>query len=245
MGSRTKYVRAIAFTTVFAIVAVVVVARTTMTVHMTRLNDALAAAVRQDDTADVLKLLAEGADPNARRIPSKSVSVFERFKRALHVSYRDSANRQTAKPQTVGEFYREADLQLPALGQALRFWWFEARKRKENVPMVRALILYGADVNASDVDGDTPLSNATTLHYTNTMRLLIRHGANVNCQERGKRTPLILATARNDLASMRLLLESGADPNIPNSNGATCLKIAELGGELRAAQMLRAAGARR
>ena len=53
----------------------------------------------------------------------------------------------------------------------------------ENVARVRELLEKGANVNAKDSNGDTPLHKAACRGYARVARLLIEHGADVNARE--------------------------------------------------------------
>ncbi|RYN49030.1 hypothetical protein AA0114_g6842 [Alternaria tenuissima] len=60
-----------------------------------------------------------------------------------------------------------------------------------HIEIVRELLLAGADVNATNDEGDTPLHTAvkTTCNYE-IIRLLLKHGSNLHHQNRQGRTPL-------------------------------------------------------
>lgn len=78
---------------------------------------------------------------------------------------------------------------------------------------INFLIAEGADVNARDRDGNTPLILAATQRFGDGIRLLIAGGAQVNAQNRNGETALIKAVAAHDLPTVRLLMENGADPD--------------------------------
>lgn len=60
------------------------------------------------------------------------------------------------------------------------------------IEMVKLLIKAGANVNCTDVDGNTPLIHATLNGYTEIVRLLINAGANVNKRNKSGNSPLTL-----------------------------------------------------
>lgn len=87
----------------------------------------------------------------------------------------------------------------------------------------------GADVNARNKYGRTPLHDACRDGRPETARLLIDAGADVNVKGKHGDTPLHKACefgneGRTDLA--RLLLEKGADVNAKSGNGNTPLDVA-------------------
>ncbi len=87
------------------------------------------------------------------------------------------------------------------------------------------LIERGADVNARDVDGITPLHMASGI---NCISELIKKGGNVNAQDRVGRTPLhIWAGNRVEPAEIIFtLVKNGANPNSRDYQDATPLHYA-------------------
>ena len=86
---------------------------------------------------------------------------------------------------------------------------------RECTHIVELLITHGADVNARDEYGDTPLHDAA--YYgapVDFVELLIAHGADVNARnESGDGTPLHSAIPGGSLIVAELLLAHGADVN--------------------------------
>ena len=85
------------------------------------------------------------------------------------------------------------------------------------------LLKRGADVNARDNFGNTPLLLATDAA---TARTLLENKADPNLVNDDLNSALILAAQRGNEELLRLLLEAGADPNIVNDNGGTALSWA-------------------
>ncbi|MBS1787037.1 MAG: ankyrin repeat domain-containing protein [Acidobacteria bacterium] len=105
------------------------------------------------------------------------------------------------------------------------------------------LISKGADVNAKNRRGSTPLHWA--IHDEAKVRLLVAKGADVNAQQVQNRTPLYLtAMLGNGLSTMRLLVSKGADPNIASVNGQTPLMMAAGRGNIADVQLLLKQGAK-
>ena len=99
---------------------------------------------------------------------------------------------------------------------------------KENLPIIKELLKFGADVNGKGIEGITPLLVASSLCKTAEIpQILIDAGAHVNeYTDTGMRTPLILASAYGKKDTVKLLLKRGADINATNKLGETALFFA-------------------
>ena len=83
------------------------------------------------------------------------------------------------------------------------------------------LIANGAEVNAGDENGWTPLHTAAAREAPEVANLLIERGADVNARDPIDSTPLHGAAVVNALEVAKLLLANGADVNAQETNGAT------------------------
>ena len=88
-----------------------------------------------------------------------------------------------------------------------------------NPALVRVLINYGAEVDATDYMDNTALCIAAELGHSDIVRTLIQNNANVSHQNMKGDTPLILAAANKNDEAVTLLLESGADATTMNYSG--------------------------
>jgi ankyrin repeat protein len=101
-------------------------------------------------------------------------------------------------------------------------------------PQVALLLLkHGADPNARNARGETPLHIAArgaehTIGSGNyaAVSILVKHGADVNARDKDGNTPLHYAVARCAFATASLLLSHGADPNARNNQGKTPADLA-------------------
>lgn len=84
---------------------------------------------------------------------------------------------------------------------------------RRDAPWINFLKGFGADVNARDNAGDTPLILAAGLRFTDGVQLLLAYGAQVDLANNRGETPLIRAVQRADMESVRMLLKAGANPD--------------------------------
>ncbi|MCW3099071.1 MAG: hypothetical protein JWL77_4689 [Chthonomonadaceae bacterium] len=190
-----------------------------------QLDCALLIAIKHNATKTAVSLLAAGADANAKDLPTGSRVMWQRLWDRLRGKRPPTKTAQSALLLAVEG--------LPGTGVA-----------HENVPLIKALLDKGADVNARDEGRMTPLLAAVVNQHPVTVRLLLDHGANVNIKDNGSDTlsdnldgtgkplgtwhhPGLTALQHADdldnLEMMRLLLEHGADANVRLPYGNTLL----------------------
>ncbi len=92
---------------------------------------------------------------------------------------------------------------------------------------IKALIEWGADINARDITGMTPLHITGTLNRVSEARILLDAGADLEAKDDFGATPLHSAAIHEKIDVMNLFLERGADPNATNTNGKTPLDLAK------------------
>jgi len=100
-------------------------------------------------------------------------------------------------------------------------------KRRDRVWM-SYMLSKGANVNARDRDGTTPLQIAANLGFAEGVELLIQYRADTAQANDAGETALITAVHRHDLAMSKLLLAGGADPERPDNSGRSAREYAKL-----------------
>lgn len=105
------------------------------------------------------------------------------------------------------------------------------------------LIDEGADINAAQNDGTTPLHWAVYRKDIALVERLLASGANAAVANRFGSSPLSEAVKIADTALVEVLLESGADPESANLDGQTALMLAARTGSVAVAQLLVSYGA--
>jgi len=98
----------------------------------------------------------------------------------------------------------------------------------------------GADVDARDDKGKTPLFNSSDDEIR---KFLIDSGADVNAQDKQGRSPLFELASLGMCKFARILIENGADVNVRDKAGMTPLKIALQNRRNEMVELLRGQGA--
>jgi len=101
-----------------------------------------------------------------------------------------------------------------------------------------AAIRAGADVNAPQGDGTTPLHWAVYKVDAELVALLLERGARANAVNKYGSSPLAEAVKLADARLVGRLLDAGADPEAPNADGQTALMLAARAGALDVAKAL-------
>ena len=166
---------------------------------------ALAEAAAEGDTARVRRLIAEGADPNARGRSGTTLPQWALLNRsAAGVAALLDGGADPAGADSSGE-------------TVVHY------AAKANDPVYLTVVLaHGADPNTPNgVTRATPLVPALMANREESFRRLLAAGADPNAADRMGDTPLHVAAKINAFARVLDLLEAGADPRAKNGRGAT------------------------
>ena len=119
----------------------------------------------------------------------------------------------------------------------------KAAKNYRGAAVVQLLMNGGADPNARDNNGNTPLHNAAYYGRKVIVKLLLDGGADPNGSGEYGETPLYVAAGDGYKEMVQILLERGAEVNQPNKYGMTSLHVAAIHGHKEVVQLLLEGGA--
>ncbi len=92
-----------------------------------------------------------------------------------------------------------------------------------DVGAIHGLLAEGAEIDARDRQGRTPILVATMARRTDAVRALIEAGADVDIRDDNLANPFLYAGAEGLLDILRLVNEAGADPAITNRYGGVAV----------------------
>jgi hypothetical protein len=84
--------------------------------------------------------------------------------------------------------------------------------KRRDMTWLSFLLGRGANPDIRDNEGNTPLTMAAQLGFTEGAELLLREGAGINQGNNSGETALIIATQQRDVPMVRMLIANGADP---------------------------------
>ena len=100
------------------------------------------------------------------------------------------------------------------------------------------LVEQGADIDARDERGRTPVMAATHGNHVETVQALIQLGADINIRDNRLDNPFLYAGAEGLLEILNLTIDAGADTTLTNRFGGTALIPAAERGHVEIVQTL-------
>ncbi|WP_346863681.1 ankyrin repeat domain-containing protein [uncultured Draconibacterium sp.] len=168
---------------------------------------------------EVVKLLIEnGADINKKN--------HNNICPLLRASIEGNKSIMSYLMKSGGKFLKEPEeYNLPLLEVAEKELWTPTNK--EHVKAIGFLIEMGANINAKDKDGNSPLHIATSCPRNNKIiSELLKYGADINSKNNEGVTPLMNAIQWNKYKTVKNLIKHGANVNDKNIDDTSVLDLA-------------------
>jgi tetratricopeptide (TPR) repeat protein len=108
-----------------------------------------------------------------------------------------------------------------------------------NVEVVELLLKAGADIEAKDDFGLTPISLAAWRGHTEVVKLLLKARADIEVKDDFGLTPISLAASRGHVEVAKLLLKAGVNIKTKNTFGLTPMSLAALYRRVEVVELLR------
>ena len=118
----------------------------------------------------------------------------------------------------------------------------DTAKAKDN-KWAQVLLEKGAEVNAKDNIGETPLHEAASVNAADVAKVLINEAADINAKDKNGKTPLHEAASVNAADVAKVLINEAADVNAKDNDGLTPLHSAAYLNAVNVAKVLLEKGA--
>jgi ankyrin repeat protein len=197
---------------------------------------ALMGASANGHVAIVEALLEKGANLNEKS--NSGMTALEIAKSKGESSIVQLLEKANSKKQTGNNAKNDSTFTFADLNKDL----LDAiKKGDEN--SVKTILDKGTDVNAKNVEGETPLMHASFSGHTTIVKVLLANNADVNAKDVKGVTVLMNASDSGYTEIVKVLLANGADVNAKDVNGGTALMHASEMGRIETVKALLANGA--
>lgn len=179
-------------------------------------------------------LLKAGANPNATYDSLRKGQTV--LIRALEGTKRPNSNAPGQRPRSMSMLSllleHKADVNLAdGNGDEPIFFAMDGGSKDfaEKVPFVETLLKRGANIEARNSAGETPLTVAVTYYGKEMVELLLKHKADPNAKAGNGRSPLHLAAMNWNPELLDILIAAGADANALDAQGLSALDYVKTG----------------
>jgi len=176
----------------------------------TNVNNELLGAASSGDTAAATRLLAQGADVDAKNNQGDTGLLL-----AAKSGKIDTARLLVEKGANIEAKNNQGETALIAACTS------------GHAEIAQLLVEKGAATDAPDDGGATPLMYAGLGGNTAIIDLLLAKGANINAQDNNRETPLMYAASAGSVDAVKLMLRKNANPAAKDHNGLTALGYAK------------------
>jgi ankyrin repeat protein len=184
--------------------------------------------------------LSQGIDPGACDTDGQTALHFVMRNETYHLRYAEKGREIASLLLNRGldVNVKDAKGQTPLHGLATMEGW-PCKYRLDDM-----MNYYGADIEARDNAGRTPIFNTLESTKADALQYFIGAGAKVNVADNDGVTPLHLAAAKRDAEHVKHLLNAGADLNAVTKDGKTVWDFAMENNKDYQAQWLKAEAAK-
>ena len=146
----------------------------------------------------------------------------EEMKRVMaEIEAKEKAKKEKPKVETPKRVSFDPQLTQELIDELNKDWDNADVSKNVDASKIKYLIERGADVNAKEQYGQTPLHYASYYNHIETTELLIERGADVEAKDEWEMTPLHWASCKNRIETAKLLIEKGADLEAKCNKGKT------------------------
>jgi ankyrin repeat protein/beta-lactamase regulating signal transducer with metallopeptidase domain len=206
-----------------------------------------------DKGKDAIKtLISKGANVNAKGLGGYTplnYAIWLEYKGIVELLIHNGADVNAEDMEGFGPYYhavmqgRKDFVELLTAKGATPVSTIHLAARLGDLEKVKAFVEKGADINAKDKSGETPLFSAVHADNSDVARFLLAKGADVKAKDPSGHTPLHYVSVRDHKDLAKVLIARGADVNAKNKNDETPLHDAAYYDRREMAELFIAKGA--